>query len=163
MELPTTVYCMFAFKLWLIKHNIIEPYITLFKNHLLWFINAWPVWIISTVYLFCFGRLSVSTENVLARNSIKILAPITDPEKVLCIGMNYVDHCEEQNQPVPKEPLVFNKFASCIIGPKDDIRYPDETEELDWEVEMVIVIGKAGKNIKVCLENHIQILFWSRY
>lgn len=112
----------------------------------------------STVYLFCFGRLSVSTENVLARNSIKILAPVTDPEKVLCIGMNYVDHCEEQNQPVPTEPLVFNKFASCIIGPKDDIRYPDDTEELDWEVEMVIVIGKAGKNIKVCLENHIQIL-----
>lgn len=93
-------------------------------------------------------ELSSSSKNVLARNSIKILSPITDPEKVLCVGMNYVDHCKEQNQPVPEEPVIFNKFASSIVGPTDDIPYPEETQELDWEVEMVIVIGKAGKNIK---------------
>ena len=61
--------------------------------------------------------------------------------------MNYRDHCEEQNAPVPTEPVVFNKFPSCIIGPKADLPYPDCTSELDWEVELTIVIGKKGKKI----------------
>lgn len=93
-------------------------------------------------------EIVTAAKSVHPKDSIKLISPITNPEKVLCIGMNYVDHCEEQNQPVPKEPVVFNKFASCIVGPTDDIIYPDETEQLDWEVELVIVIGKSGKNIK---------------
>ncbi|KAK3771851.1 hypothetical protein RRG08_028759 [Elysia crispata] len=88
-----------------------------------------------------------SGKNVLQRDQIKLMAPITDPGKILCIGMNYRDHCEEQNLPVPKEPVVFSKFNSAIIGPSDAIKYPSETEELDWEVELVIVMGKEGKNI----------------
>ena len=48
--------------------------------------------------------------------------------------MNYRDHCEEQGAPVPTEPVVFNKFPSCIAGPKDDLPYPEATNELDWEV-----------------------------
>ncbi|KAK6178159.1 hypothetical protein SNE40_012972 [Patella caerulea] len=89
-----------------------------------------------------------SGRNVIDRDCVKILAPITNPDKVLCIGMNYVDHCIEQNCPVPVEPVVFNKFPSCIIATGDDLVYPCETQELDWEVELVIVIGKDGKNIK---------------
>ena len=66
--------------------------------------------------------------------------------------MNYKDHCLEQNAPIPKEPVFFNKFASSICGPTDDIIYPgDLTSELDWEVELTIVIGKSGRNIKVSL------------
>ena len=61
--------------------------------------------------------------------------------------MNYVDHCEEQNKPIPQEPLVFNKFPSCIVGPADPIPYPEISQELDWEVELVIVIGKSGFQI----------------
>ena len=61
--------------------------------------------------------------------------------------MNYVDHCEEQNKPIPQEPLVFNKFPSCIVGPADSIPYPEISQELDWEVELVIVIGKSGFQI----------------
>ncbi|KAL3864652.1 hypothetical protein ACJMK2_006316 [Sinanodonta woodiana] len=88
-------------------------------------------------------------QHIVKNESIKLLAPIASCDKVLCIGMNYRDHCEEQGAPVPKEPLVFNKFPSCIIGPLDDVHYPKETEELDWEVELVIVVGREGKDVSV--------------
>lgn len=76
-----------------------------------------------------------------------VLSPITGCEKVLCVGMNYVDHCTEQDVPIPKEPVIFNKFASAIINPGDDIEIFPETHEMDFEVEMVIVVGKSGKRI----------------
>ena len=68
------------------------------------------------------------------RSEVILLAPITGPDKVLCIGMNYKDHCEEQGAPVPTEPVVFNKFPSCIVGPTDPLPHPEVTKELDWEV-----------------------------
>jgi len=79
-----------------------------------------------------------------SRDQINLKAPVTGMDKVLCIGMNYKDHCEEQGAPIPTEPMVFNKFPSCVVGPEDDIPFPPTTEQLDWEVEMVIVIGKKG-------------------
>ena len=57
----------------------------------------------------------------------QLLAPVTSPDKVLCVGMNYRDTCEELGAPIPTEPVVFSKFASCIIGPFDGIPYPDLT------------------------------------
>eukprot|EP00730_Choanoeca_flexa_P006279 TRINITY_DN12124_c0_g2_i1.p1 TRINITY_DN12124_c0_g2~~TRINITY_DN12124_c0_g2_i1.p1 ORF type:complete len:303 (+),score=99.50 TRINITY_DN12124_c0_g2_i1:216-1124(+) len=84
---------------------------------------------------------------VVERKNVKILAPINTSEKVLCIGMNYVDHCTEQNLPVPDEPVVFSKFASAISNPGDDIVRAPEVKELDFEVEMVIVVGKDCKRV----------------
>ncbi|XP_025094981.1 fumarylacetoacetate hydrolase domain-containing protein 2-like [Pomacea canaliculata] len=86
---------------------------------------------------------------VLKREKVKIIAPITNPEKLLCIGMNYIDHCKEQDCPIPEEPVVFSKFNSAIIGPTDDLIYPEETKQLDWEVELAVVIGKTAKNVPV--------------
>lgn len=80
-------------------------------------------------------------------SEVSLQAPVTGMDKVLCIGMNYRDHCEEQGQPTPKEPLVFNKFPSCVVGPYDAIPYPPSTNKLDWEVELVIVVGKKGFQI----------------
>jgi len=77
---------------------------------------------------------------------VKIKSPITDPDKIICIGMNYVDHCTEQNYPIPEEPIIFSKFNSSISGPGDDIVL-ELTQKLDWEVELVIVIGKKGRHI----------------
>ena len=97
-----------------------------------------------------FFVFSLIEENKLAKiplSNVNLAAPITKPDKVLCIGMNYVDHCEEQNKPIPQEPLVFNKFPSCIVGPADPIPYREISQELDWEVELVIVIGKSGFQI----------------
>ena len=79
-------------------------------------------------HVFYLSELLKVGRNVIKKDStVKIVAPIYDPDKVLCIGMNYKDHCEEQNAPVPKEPVIFNKFPSCIIGPTDDLVYPTET------------------------------------
>ncbi|XP_068130942.1 oxaloacetate tautomerase fahd2, mitochondrial-like [Hyperolius riggenbachi] len=89
-----------------------------------------------------------SNEHILSRSQLTMMAPITNPGKVVCVGMNYVDHCLEQNAPVPKEPIIFNKFPSTIIGPYDSIVLPSESKEVDWEVELAFVIGKKGKNIK---------------
>jgi len=81
--------------------------------------------------------------------NVTLKAPITDSEKVICIGMNYVDHCTEQNVPIPQVPIVFNKFASTIISDGDDIiKVTGQTEELDFEVELCIVIGRECKEVK---------------
>nr|KAG5691785.1 hypothetical protein BaRGS_003181 [Batillaria attramentaria] len=104
------------------------------------------------------ARNAVSSGHfILKRENVKVLAPITNPEKVLCVGMNYKDHCEEQGVPVPEEPVIFSKFNSSIIGPEDDLVYPEETKQLDWEVELVIVIGKTAKNVKE--ENAMDYVF----
>jgi len=85
---------------------------------------------------------------VIPREDIELRAPITKMDKVLCIGMNYKDHCEEQGVPTPKEPLVFNKFPSCVAGPYVDLPLPRLTSQLDWEVELCVVIGKVGRDVK---------------
>ncbi|XP_072410158.1 fumarylacetoacetate hydrolase domain-containing protein 2A isoform X2 [Chiloscyllium punctatum] len=81
-------------------------------------------------------------------SEITLLSPITNPDKVVCVGMNYMDHCVEQNVAVPKEPVIFSKFGSSIVGPYSDIIHPEESNEVDWEVELAFVIGKKGKHIK---------------
>jgi len=91
-------------------------------------------------------------ENIIKIRDIdRYMAPVTAPDKLICIGMNYKDHCEEQKAPIPHEPIIFNKFPSCIVGPYDPIFHPKDesvTKELDWEVELAVVIGKKGKYIK---------------
>ena len=74
---------------------------------------------------------------------VKLKAPIDGVQKVICVGMNYVEHCTEQNMPVPTEPVIFNKFPSTICGTGDPLPKDPETEELDYEVEPAGVIGKT--------------------
>ncbi|XP_063304692.1 fumarylacetoacetate hydrolase domain-containing protein 2 [Pelobates fuscus] len=93
-------------------------------------------------------RALESGQHILNRSQVSFLPPITNPEKIMCVGMNYVDHCLEQNLPVPKEPIIFSKFPSSIVGPFDPIILPKESKEVDWEVELAFVIGKEGKDIK---------------
>ncbi|XP_043222126.1 fumarylacetoacetate hydrolase domain-containing protein 2A-like isoform X1 [Amphibalanus amphitrite] len=93
-------------------------------------------------------KAAEATANAVPLSEVKLLAPITSPDKVLCIGMNYVDHCAEQNMPVPTEPVVFNKFPSCIVGPSDAIELPSAvTSQLDWEVELAVVIGQKCRDV----------------
>jgi 2-keto-4-pentenoate hydratase/2-oxohepta-3-ene-1,7-dioic acid hydratase in catechol pathway len=82
-------------------------------------------------------------------SEVHLSSPITKCDKLVCVGMNYKDHCEEQNVPVPVEPIFFSKFPSNLVGPNDPIKYPALTEQLDYEVELAFVIGKKGKNIPV--------------
>jgi 2-keto-4-pentenoate hydratase/2-oxohepta-3-ene-1,7-dioic acid hydratase in catechol pathway len=77
----------------------------------------------------------------------KLTAPIGDPGKVLCIGLNYRDHALETGSAIPSEPVVFSKFSQAVVGPDDTIVLPKVAHEVDYEAELVVVIGKAGKNI----------------
>ncbi|XP_007905608.1 fumarylacetoacetate hydrolase domain-containing protein 2A [Callorhinchus milii] len=95
------------------------------------------------------ARRAVNCRTVtLSRSEVTFLSPVTNPDKVVCVGMNYLDHCQEQNVPLPKEPVIFSKFGSSIVGPYSDIIHPAESNEVDWEVELAFVIGKKGKHIK---------------
>ncbi|KAM9978113.1 hypothetical protein ACTFIY_011890 [Dictyostelium cf. discoideum] len=76
----------------------------------------------------------------------KIKAPI-EPGKIICIGLNYKEHANEANMAIPKEPIVFSKFDNAICGPNDSIIKPVESDEVDYEVELVVVIGKQAKNV----------------
>ncbi|TNN66868.1 Fumarylacetoacetate hydrolase domain-containing protein 2 [Liparis tanakae] len=93
-------------------------------------------------------RALSSGRCVVERSDIQLLPPVSAPEKVVCVGMNYRDHCLEQNAPIPTEPIIFSKFPSAITGPYDDIALPSESREVDWEVELAFVIGRGGKHIK---------------
>ena len=77
----------------------------------------------------------------------RLLAPVGNPSKVFCIGLNYRDHAIETNSPIPSEPVVFNKFSQTVIGPEEAVILPKVAHEDDYEAELVVVIGKQGKNI----------------
>lgn len=64
------------------------------------------------------------------------------PSKVVCVGLNYKNHITEMGRDLPEHPTLFAKFADALIGASDDIRRPVETEQLDWEVELAVVIGQ---------------------
>ncbi len=82
------------------------------------------------------------------REKVRHLAPIARPGKFLCIGLNYKDHCEEQGAPLPKVPVVFNKFATSILGHGDTIPLPLKRDAaIDYEGELAIVIGRRAKNV----------------
>jgi 2,4-didehydro-3-deoxy-L-rhamnonate hydrolase len=67
--------------------------------------------------------------------------------KFICIGLNYADHAAESNMPLPKEPVVFSKWTSAIVGPDDDVEIPRGSSRTDWEVELGVVIGAGGRYI----------------
>lgn len=75
------------------------------------------------------------------------LAPVPDPQKVICLGLNYRDHAIESNMPIPEEPVLFSKFPSALTGHGEEILLPPESDEVDYEAELVVVIGKRGKRI----------------
>jgi 2-keto-4-pentenoate hydratase/2-oxohepta-3-ene-1,7-dioic acid hydratase in catechol pathway len=82
-------------------------------------------------------------------SNLRIGACVSNPSKFIGIGLNFKDHAEEQNLPIPKEPIIFSKFTSCITGPNDPIVIPKVSSHTDWEVELGFVIGKKAINISV--------------
>jgi 2-keto-4-pentenoate hydratase/2-oxohepta-3-ene-1,7-dioic acid hydratase in catechol pathway len=79
---------------------------------------------------------------------VKLLAPIPDPPKIVCIGLNYRDHAAEGGVPVPREPVLFSKYATALIGHGESIVLPPVSRKVDYEAELVIVVGKGGRNLK---------------
>ncbi|MBX9975860.1 fumarylacetoacetate hydrolase family protein [Cytobacillus firmus] len=72
---------------------------------------------------------------------------VTKPHKIICVGLNYRKHADETNSPYPEVPILFNKFDNTLTGHQREIEVPSVTDELDYEVELGIVIGKKTKNV----------------
>jgi acylpyruvate hydrolase len=81
------------------------------------------------------------------RAAARLHAPIADPGKFICIGLNYKDHAEEAGQAIPKEPPIFAKWANAIIDPGEPILRPRGSAQLDWEVELGVVIGRTARYV----------------
>ncbi|SDH16597.1 acylpyruvate hydrolase [Alteribacillus persepolensis] len=82
------------------------------------------------------------------RDEVKLNAPVQAPQKILCVGHNYREHILEMGRDLPEYPVSFAKFANTIIGPEDDIPKYDISDQLDYEAEFAIVIGKRACNVK---------------
>ncbi|MFI5158239.1 MAG: fumarylacetoacetate hydrolase family protein [Sphingobacteriales bacterium] len=79
---------------------------------------------------------------------VRLGCPIARPSKIVCIGLNYVDHAKETNATPPAEPVIFMKSTTAIVGPNDNIVIPKGSVKTDWEVELAIVIGKKASYVE---------------
>ena len=86
------------------------------------------------------------TGQVLDLAQIELLAPV-EPNKVVCVGLNYALHIQELEHSVPTAPIIFLKPQSSVIGPNDKIRYPKMSQKVDYEGELAVVIGKTTKDV----------------
>lgn len=80
-------------------------------------------------------------------SDVRIGAPVGDIRQLVCIGLNYSDHAQELNMPIPSEPVIFMKSPYTVSGPFDDVILPPGSEKTDWEVELAIVIGTEARHV----------------
>ncbi|WP_254280616.1 fumarylacetoacetate hydrolase family protein [Haloarcula marina] len=88
-----------------------------------------------------------AAEQAVPVEKARLLAPVPRPGKIVCVGLNYHDHAEEQDKGVPERPLLFGKSDTSVTNPGDPIVNPSEVEELDYEVELGVVIGRTAKDV----------------
>jgi acylpyruvate hydrolase len=96
------------------------------------------------------GSLAQSVGERIAVADVKLRAPVLDPEKLICIGLNYRDHAEETGQEIPSSPMWFAKFANSLIGSGAGIVLPGAASDyVDYEAELALVIGRQARNVSV--------------
>ena len=88
----------------------------------------------------------ISTDG--ERMQVRFGSPVCRPGKIICIGKNYMEHAKEGGFDIPEKPLLFGKASSSLTGPYDPILLPRSCGQVDWEVELAVVIGKEGKRIE---------------
>lgn len=93
-------------------------------------------------------RLSNSAEAAIPLTEVQCLAPISSPEKIICVGRNYADHAAEMGSEVKELPVIFNKFPGAIADPDSAIPLPEISDSIDYEAELVVVIGREGRFIR---------------
>ncbi|WP_337017582.1 fumarylacetoacetate hydrolase family protein [Oceanobacillus massiliensis] len=86
--------------------------------------------------------------HFIKRETVTLGNPVPSPSKIICVGKNYADHVAEMQSEIPKYPVLFAKFTNALIGPEDAIEKSPSTEKLDYEAELVIVIGKQASKVK---------------
>lgn len=74
--------------------------------------------------------------------------PVLNPEKIICVGLNYRQHIQEMGRDLPTHPTLFTKFADTLTGPYDAIEIPSTSSQVDWEAELCAVIGRPAKNVR---------------
>jgi len=79
---------------------------------------------------------------------VRLGSPVARPSKIVCIGLNYIDHARETNAAIPAEPIIFLKSTTALCGPDDDIIIPKNSLKTDWEVELAVVIGKRASYVE---------------
>lgn len=80
-------------------------------------------------------------------DEVKLEAPVTNPEKIICVGHNYREHILEMGRDLPTNPVVFAKFPNAVLGPEDDIPFYPISDQLDYEAEFTFVVGKRARNV----------------
>jgi 2-keto-4-pentenoate hydratase/2-oxohepta-3-ene-1,7-dioic acid hydratase in catechol pathway len=101
------------------------------------------------------SNVSQTSERFLL-SKVKVLAPVQRPGKIFAIGLNYADHIKESGMETPKDQVWFTKAVTCVNGPYDPIEVPTNAPYVDYEVELVAIIGKGGRNISATdAESHI--------
>jgi acylpyruvate hydrolase len=95
-------------------------------------------------------RRAEQTDERTALADVRLHAPVTDPQKIVCLGLNYRDHAAETGQDIPANPMWFAKFANSLIGSGQDIVLPSaHPEYVDYEAELALVIGRPARNVTV--------------
>jgi 2-keto-4-pentenoate hydratase/2-oxohepta-3-ene-1,7-dioic acid hydratase in catechol pathway len=84
----------------------------------------------------------------IAVEDVRLLPPVPDPDKILCIGLNYRDHAEETGMPAPPAPIVFAKFRNSLVGAADRIVLPEASDSVDYEAELAVVIGRRCRGVE---------------
>ena len=89
-------------------------------------------------------------------DDVSFLAPVPVPGKIVCAGLNYRDHAEEQDEEIPETPLLFSKAPTTVTNPGDPIVHPGGDEQVDYEVELAVVIGRQAKNVdEAAVPDHV--------
>jgi acylpyruvate hydrolase len=94
------------------------------------------------------GEKAAGADERIDRSSVRLLAPVPDPEKIICLGLNYRDHAAEANKEIPENPMWFAKFANSLIGDGEEIVLPNvHGEHVDYEAELAAVIGREAHEV----------------
>ena len=93
------------------------------------------------------AETALKSGRPMAAAEVKLLPPVPRPEKVICVGINYADHARESGMEPPDRPVIFNKFPTTVRASGDPIVLPGESDQVDYEAELVVVIGKSGRRI----------------
>lgn len=91
--------------------------------------------------------LASCSDVLLGKSGLKLGPCVTHPNKIICVGLNYRKHAEETNAPIPESPILFSKFSNTLAGDGEDVPLPRTSQKVDYEAELVIVIGKTAKYV----------------
>ncbi len=128
-------------------------------------VSQWPTWR---------AKFDIAAKEAadFSLEDVKLLAPVPRPRKIFAIGLNYADHCAEAGMEIPKDQVWFSKAVTAVNGPFDDIELPAVSQQLDYECEMVAVIGKYARNVPkeraaeivfgYCVGDDVSVRDWQR-